>query len=1227
LKNKIKILLLLIFVLVSSITKSQIYNMTCPPSPQTINSCTGTFYDGGGSATNYPNNQNCVYTICSNSPGECLMLNFTTFNVSDFDFFGNPYDYLTVFDGNSTASPLLFYIYGGPFPAPFPVAASGACLTFQFISDGSVRTTGWSATINCQPCPIPTSPSQQDCNGAIPICQEQYYQPYSYVGNNGSDIIPGTSCLLDGELNSSWYVFTPQTSGPLSFILSPNYTNDDYDWAIYDISTNGCAGITSGTSPEISCNYSADVLTWAGQTGAYSGAPYFGTLTSQGAVGTSFNVNPNVVAGNTYVLVVSNFSSTQGGYYLDLSPSSSNLFDNIAPIMETINTVPCGANTVTVNFSEPILCSTIQASDFTITGGPITTVTAATGTGCGGAGTYTQSVTLTVNPAFAGGTFNVNLVGSISDLCGNLATGTLSFSLSTFSNAGSDLSLCGLTTNLSGNTPAAGSGLWTQISSSTGGTTIFGNNASPNTTVTVSQSGVYTYQWTVTNGACIVSDQVVVTFGPPPIATFTYPTPVCKNGSNPLPTFTGGGIAGVFSASPAGLNFLSTSTGEINLATTTAGTYTITNTIAASGGCPTVTATFVIVINTAAALTITPSPLSATTCSGVSTVTLAVTPNTFPSYVWSPAAGLSGTVGFSVVANPLVATTYTVTGTAANGCTSSTSILVNVSLPPNAGTNGAVTICSSGSPVDLFASLGGTPQSTGTWSGPSVLGGGNLGTFSPLINTAGVYTYTVVGTPPCPNATATVTVTLTNPILTEINYPGSPFCTNYIGSVSPIISGVIGGSFSSSPIGLTMNGVGDITPSTSSPGTYIVSYQVPASGGCATYIVTQTVVINSLPANPTLIPNPACSGIPINFVAGGGSMYEFNLNGVSQGASSANNAITLGPLNPGDQVCVKSFPALPISFDGLIIEPEWGSPVATSLGGPATSGFGLGNNLDALFLKNSSGYIYGALAGNVVNGSNNRLLLFIDCQVGGYNNLSAWVNRSNSPYFSIENLNNLIFDPGFSPEYILAMNQATGNSYFDLYNMVTNTNNYLGDGAGSPWLGFVPNAGVGDYSKGFEFGFPLSALGNPSVSIKLFAMLVNNPGTQTLPNTSLSNQFLTPCGFAELNYGNGIVNFGSALPNPIQYPLSADCFSQTCVNVVNSVVPTFSFPLSLCSGAVAPTLPLISDNGINGTWSPSIINNTVGNSYTFTPSGGCATPVTINITVTPNPAISPLFHD
>ena len=50
------------------------------------------------------------------------------------------------------------------------------------------------------------------------------------------------------------------------------------------------------------------------------------------------------------------------------------------------------------------------------------------------------------------------------------------------------------------------------------------------------------------------------------------------------PTFSGGGVAGTFS-STAGLVFVSTATGQVNLATSTAGTYTVTNTIAAANGC------------------------------------------------------------------------------------------------------------------------------------------------------------------------------------------------------------------------------------------------------------------------------------------------------------------------------------------------------------------------------------------------------------------------------------------------------------------------------------------------------------------------------------------------------------------------------------------------------------------------------------------------------------------
>ncbi|MDD3878248.1 MAG: FISUMP domain-containing protein [Bacteroidales bacterium] len=76
-----------------------------------------------------------------------------------------------------------------------------------------------------------------------------------------------------------------------------------------------------------------------------------------------------------------------------------------------------------------------------------------------------------------------------------------------------------------------------------------------------------------------------------PSASFSYTeTPYCSSASNPLPSFSGGGVAGTFSSTP-GLVFISTTSGQIDLSTSTAGNYTVTNTIAAAGGCSLVTAT------------------------------------------------------------------------------------------------------------------------------------------------------------------------------------------------------------------------------------------------------------------------------------------------------------------------------------------------------------------------------------------------------------------------------------------------------------------------------------------------------------------------------------------------------------------------------------------------------------------------------------------------------------
>ncbi|MBU3680966.1 MAG: hypothetical protein FGM16_03385 [Flavobacterium sp.] len=97
-------------------------------------------------------------------------------------------------------------------------------------------------------------------------------------------------------------------------------------------------------------------------------------------------------------------------------------------------------------------------------------------------------------------------------------------------------------------------------------------------------------------------------------------------------------------------------------------------------------------------------------------------------------------------------------------------------------------------------------------------------------------------------------------------------------------------------------------------------------------------------------------------------------------------------------------------------------------------------------------------------------------------------------------------------------------------------------------------------------------------------------------------------------------------------PNAGQCATSQTLGVVITprTQPNFPGIAAFCSGATAPTLALISPNGVSGVWSPSIISNTASGSYVFTPTLGlCAdtqtVPVTVDQNVTPDfTAVAPI---
>ena len=238
--------------------------------------------------------------------------------------------------------------------------------------------------------------------------------------------------------------------------------------------------------------------------------------------------------------------------------------------------------------------------------------------------------------------------------------------------------------------------------------------------------------------------------GGQPVVSITYSASAfCADASDPTPTVQNNAGAGTFS-STSGLVFISTSTGQVDISASTAGSYLITYTDTDSA-----TATFNLTIN--ALPTVVVSPSAGTICDGESTILTASGAST---YVWN-----DGNTDNPRTVSPTTTTTFTATGTDSNGCTSSGATTITVNALPTVEITGTLTYCAGGS-TTLTATAG---LSSYLWSTGAT-------TQSITVSTAGSYTVTGTDSNGCSATSSAATVTELPLDSATVTYSASAYC-------------------------------------------------------------------------------------------------------------------------------------------------------------------------------------------------------------------------------------------------------------------------------------------------------------------------------------------------------------------------------------------------------------------------------------------------------------------
>ena len=632
-----------------------------------------------------------------------------------------------------------------------------------------------------------------DCYGALPwggLLQANDGNLYGMTTQGGTNIDPGGGLIFQYNITTSAYKMVLNFNDP----TAPYYGLYPYG-SLIQASDGMLYGMTSqgGTNSNKGVLFQYDIT-----SGSYNAKIHFdGTNNGSSPVGSLFQANDGniygmtsqggangmgvlfkYVPGATTVTKIRDFASATGGYpdgnlmqasdgnlYGMTSARGSGALNNGVIFQYNLSTsvysdkIDFTGTSGTYPGASPLYNSALTDVCNPTIYGPVTACQGSTGN------------VYTTQPGLSGYAWTVSAGGTIT---GGGATyqatvnwGTSGTQTVSVSYTNGSLSNCGTNkttlfnvkvnpTSVSGGTAAAspnpvcyGYNTTLSLSGNTAGTTTQWQSSPDNSTwsnisgaITGGITATTYYRAIVTGGTCASATSAVatVTVNTLPSATISYSgTPYCSNSSTVTVSRTGT-AGGTYTSSPSGLT-INGATGTVTPGTSTANAYTVTYTIAASGGCPAVYATTPITINLLPTSPSSPALSDKNNfCSDAgSTLNLSATGGSGTTLQWySGGCGSGTTIGSGTplnISEPTVTTTYYARWES-TGCANSTCAPVTVTVitaptaPASASTDANNFYSNAGGTLNLSATGG--SGTTLQWYSGGCGSGTTIGSGSPL---------------------------------------------------------------------------------------------------------------------------------------------------------------------------------------------------------------------------------------------------------------------------------------------------------------------------------------------------------------------------------------------------------------------------------------------------------------------------------------------------------------